>query len=488
MHIDFVDQTLRDGQQSHWGLKMRAYDAADALPHLRDTGFRTIDLTGPGMFQVLTRDFHDDPWATTDFMARGLAGNQLRAGMRTHSVIGFQRAPESIIDLWVRTLIKHGVTSFWIYDCAYDMPTMKRLSDYIVSEGGQSVPTVMYGLTAVHDDAFFAARAAEMASWDGVDAIEVEDAPGILKPDRAKTLLPAIRQAVQGLPLELHCHNNAAMAEHNYMIGIQAGFDRVHTASRPMANGVSLPSTESMIGIVEYLGGTHSLDTSQLGPVAENFIRQAAAGGYRTGQPVEHDPRVYDHQLPGGMTGSLRAQLAKHGMEHRLPEVLEAIPQVRLDFGEPIMATPFSQFVGIQAVLNVVTGDPYTIIPDEVFHYIMGHYGPIHGKLNENVRDKILSNPRAKAFESWEKPSESLASIRKRFSPGISDEELLLRYMTNEVEVDAMLAAGPIQTDPRYSANAILNHIQELVATRGSATSLSLTTPEMRVRLARRTR
>ena len=140
MHIDFVDQTLRDGQQSLWGIRMRAFEAADALPHLARTGFRTIDLTGPGMFTVLTREFNDDPWDTTDFLVAGLPGNELRAGMRTYSVMGFQVAPLSVIHLWIQTLMKHGVTSFWIYDCAYDMPQMKALSDFIASEGGQPLP------------------------------------------------------------------------------------------------------------------------------------------------------------------------------------------------------------------------------------------------------------------------------------------------------------------------------------------------------------
>lgn len=484
-HIDFVDQTLRDGQQSLWGIRMRAHEAADALPYLNRAGYKTIDLTGPGMFTVLTREYGDDPWDATDFLAAGLPDNELRAGMRTYSVMGFAHAPESIIDLWVKTLIKHRVTSFWMYDCAYDMPTMKRLVDVIVAEGGEPVPSVMYGLTSVHGDDFFADRAREMASWNGVKSIYVEDAPGILKPERAKTLLPALRAATEGISLELHCHANTGLAPHNYIIGLEAGFDVLHTASRPMANGASLPSTESMVDIVEYMGFAHSIDKSTFQPVADNFIRAAKEGNHLLGVPAEYDPRIYDHQLPGGMTGTLIAQLGKHGMADRFPEVLEAIPQVRRDFGEPIMATPFSQFVGIQAVLNIVTGDPYSLSPDEVIHYLLGHYGPIYGPVNEEVRGRILDSARARELAKWTRPDPSIAEIRKNFAPGISDEELLLRYMNSKEEVDRTIANGLVRKDPRRSANTIVQNIVDLVAEKPRVTSMALETPEYSITVSK---
>lgn len=485
MHIDFVDQTLRDGQQSHWGMRMRAYEAAEALPHIARTGFRVVDLTGAGMFTVLLREYADDPWATTDFLVHGLAGNELRSGLRTISVIGFAHTPECIIDLWAQTLIKHGVTSFWLYDCLFDLPTMRRLSEVITAAGGTAVPAIMYGLTSVHDDAFFADRAKEMASWPGTQSIYVEDAAGVLKPERAATLLPAIRAATGQIPLELHCHATTGLAPHNYIEGIKAGFTWLHTASRPMANGVSLPATENMTAIVEAMGHTHSLDTSRFAPVSDNFLRAAEAAGREPGQVAEYDPRVYNHQVPGGMMGTLRNQLGTHGMTDRLPQVLEEIPQVRRELGEPIMATPFSQFVGIQAVLNVVTGDRYSMVPDEVVHYVLGHYGPLAAAVDPHVADRVLSSPRAKQLEKWERPAPSLAEVRKRFPAGISDEELLLRFMTSDEEVDRMLAAGPIRTDPRRAASNVVSELEGLIAERTTLTSLSVTRPGLQVTLRR---
>jgi len=479
--IDFVDQTLRDGQQSWWGMRMRAFEAAEALPHLKKAGYRTIDLTGAGMFTVLLREYGDDPWATLDFLVAGLSGNELRSGLRTISAVGFAPTPQVILDLWIQTLIKHGATSFWLYDCLHDMDTMKHMVQVVRDSGGQPVPAIMYGLTDVHDDEYFADRARQMATWDGVESIYVEDAAGVLKPERARTLLPAIRAVTGDMPLELHAHNTTGLAQHNYIAAIEAGFSRLHTASRPLANGVSLPSTEMMVEIVRHLGYSHNLDESTFGPVADAVTFAAKRGGHPLGVPAEYDPRIYDHQLPGGMTGTLINQLGRHGMGDRLPEVLAAIPQVRLDLGSPIMATPFSQFVGIQAVLNIVTGDPYSLVPDEVIHYALGHYGPVPAPIEPNALDRILSSDRAKQLRAWERPNPTLAEIRGRFAAGISDEELLLRFMMSDEEVDTMIARGPIRTDPRRSANAIVESITDLVRESRNSTAFSVATPDFSV-------
>lgn len=483
--IEFVDQTLRDGQQSLWGMRLRAYQAAQALPHIDRTGFRVVDLTGAGMFTVLLRQFRDDPWASTDFLVKNLPNSTLRSGMRTISVIGFGFTPDSIIDLWVKTLIKHGVTSFWLYDCLYDLPTMHRLVKVIHENGGQPVPAIMYGFTDVHDDAYFAEQARQMVQWEGVESIYVEDAAGVLTPERARTLLPAIRGATGAMPLELHCHNTTNLAQFNYIEGIKAGFTILHTASRPLANGPSLPSTEGMMPIVADLGHDHGLDVSQFEPVAENFMWAAQEAGYDIGQPAEFDPRIYKHQLPGGMTGTLKNQLAQHGMADSLPQVLAEIPQVREELGQPIMATPFSQFVGIQAVLNVVTGDRYSIVPDELLHYTLGHYGPLPRPVEQSVADRILASPRAKEYVAWQRPQPSLSEIRSKYPSGTSDELLLLRFMTSDVEVDAMLNAGPIRTNPQTRSSQILGHLHEVAASAPRLTTVSVRSSGFSVNVSR---
>lgn len=486
MHVEFIDQTLRDGQQSLWGLRMQAYQAMPALPHLDQTGFRVIDLTGAGMFQVLTRSFQDDPWESTDILINGLSNNTVRAALRTISVVGMGFSPDCIIDLWVKTFVKHGIKSFWIYDCLYDMPVMKRLADVIIAEGADVAPAIMYGLTDVHDDAFFADRAREIASWPGVKTIYVEDAPGVLMPERARTLLPALQEATPDMPLELHVHNTTGLAPQCYIEGLNAGIEILHTCSRSMANGPSLPSTEVMLEILSVMGHTHSLDTSHLEPVCDHFAAVAEEMGYETGIPNEFSLLPYQHQLPGGMTGTLKSQLAQHGMEHRLREVLEETMIVREELGQPIMATPFSQFIGIQAVLNIVTGERYSVVPDEVIQYAHGHYGPLAREIRPDIQEKIAAQPRWKAFANWERPQPSLKEVRETFGTNLTDEELLLRHSHSGEEVDAMKAAGPVRRDPRLSSNQIVRFVNQVLAENGRIKSLSVNTDELQLSVSKK--
>lgn len=446
--IKFIDQTLRDGQQSLWGMRMRACQATPALPHLNATGFDTCDLTGGTFFVVMLRESGDDPWAALDWIVKGLPDVRHRAGMRPVAVGSFGFVPDEMLDLWVATLVKHGIHSHWLFDCLYDMPLMKAKAEAIQRVGGEVVPAIMYGLTDLHTDEFFADRAREMASWDGVKRIYVEDAPGVLTPERAKTLLPALQAATPGVDLELHVHNTTGLAPLVYVEGIRAGIEYIHTCSLPLANGPSLPSTEAMVEIVEEMGHSHNLDKSQLPPVAEHFEREAKRLGWALGVPNEYRTMPYRHQLPGGMTGTLINQLNEYGMPERFPEVIDEIVRVREELGQPVMATPFSQFVGIQAVLNVVLPERYEVVPDEVIHYALGHYGPLMRPVEPHIAERIFSQPRVRDLEKWERDQTTVAEFREKLGKDLSDEELLLRYFCPEEQVDKMLAGPPLRTEP----------------------------------------
>ena len=483
--IEFIDQTLRDGQQSLWGMRMRAYQATPALPHLNRTGFRVADLTGGTFFVVMLRESGDDPWAALDHIVAGLPDVEHRAGMRPVAVGSFGFVPDEMLDLWVATLVKHGIHSHWLFDCLYDMPVMEAKAKAIRRVGGQVVPAIMYGLTDLHTDEFFADRAREMASWDGVETIYVEDAPGVLTPERAATLLPALQEATGDVRLELHCHNTTGLAPLVYAEGIRAGIDIIHTCSLPLANGPSLPSTEAMVEIVEELGHDHNLDKSQLQPVADHFYAEAKRMGWETGVPNEYRMLPYRHQLPGGMTGTLKNQLDEYGMPERFPQVVDEIVRVREELGQPVMATPFSQFVGIQAVLNVVMPERYQVVPEEVIHYALGHYGPLMRPVEPEVAEKIFAQPRAKDLESWERDQTPLSEFRKRLGPNLSDEELLLRYFCPEEQVDKMLAGPPLRTAPHRNGDGPLDQVTRLIEEASEARHISLRQPGISLDLRR---
>jgi oxaloacetate decarboxylase alpha subunit len=485
-HIAFVDQTLRDGHQSLWGLRLRAIDAEPALEHIDRSGFRVVDVTGSAHFAVLVRQFRDNPWDNLDLLATRLPSSRLRTGTRTNSTVGFALQPYALVDLITRLMVRHGVGSFWMYDCLYNMPDMERLGKVVRDEGAEVVPSIMFGLSDVHTDEFFAERVREIASWNLADAIYFEDAPGVLTPERARTLVPALLEAAGDIPIELHSHTTTGLAPLVYIEGIRAGIEIIHTASRPLANGPSIPSTESMIDILDSLGWTHDLDVERLPPVAEHFYRLAGELGYEVGIPAEYSLRPYEHQLPGGMTGTLKNQLAEYGMADRLDEVLEEIAIVHKELGKPVMATPFSQLIGIQSVLNIVTGERYSVVPNEVTQYAYGHYGAPPSPIDPEVMERIAAQPMAKTFEHWERPQPSLEEIRRRFGSHLSDEELCLRTLMPGAEVDAMLAAGPARADRRASASAVVSMVRELAEEAKLARRLSVSVNGLSITLARK--
>lgn len=483
--IGFIDQTLRDGPQSLWGMRMRAQHATPALPHLSATGFDTIDLLGATSMVVMLRESGDDPWAWVDHLIKNLPNQPLRSALRPVAAGSFGFVPESILNLWIEVLVKHGVESHWLFDCLYDMPLMKQRTKELQEVGGEVVPAIMYGLSELHTDEFFADRAREMASWPGVKRIYVEDAPGVLTPERAATLLPALQEATPGVRLEIHSHNTTGLAPLVYVEAIKAGIDLIHTATMPLANGPSLPSTEAMVEIVEELGHTHNLDKSHLKPVADHFYAEAARIGYEVGVPNEYRMLPYKHQLPGGMTGTLKNQLNEYGMPEKFQEVIEEIVRVRSELGEPVMATPFSQFVGIQAVLNVVMPERYQVVPDEVIQYAMGHYGPLMRPVDPEVADKIFSKPRAKELEGWERDRTPISEWRKRLGEHLSDEELLLRYFCPQEQVDKMLAGPPLRTAGWKHDGSVLERVTELIEEDRSARNIVLAQPGITVKLRR---
>ena len=437
--IEIIDQTLRDGPQSWWGMRMRRDMGLPIAGELDRTGFHTIDLVGSSIFEVLARHCREDPWEQLTSLSRAMPRTTIRAGTRSNGIVTFGLTADSVMDLWVRRLVAHGIGSFWIYDGLFNLDKIGRLARTAQAEGAKAIACILYADSPYHTDEYYAERTKELVAL-GVDGIELEDAAGLLTPQRTRSLVTAIKQAAGDLPVEIHFHSNNALAPINYLEGVLAGADIVHTASKPLAAGVSLPSTENTVANLRYAGFDVDLDESRFAPVAEHLLRVAEYEDLPVGQPAEYSLFLYRHQLPGGMTGTFKNQLRQHGMEDRFEEVLDEMARVREELGYPVMATPFSQLVGTQAVLNVVTGKRYSVVPDEVMIYVHGFYGKPVGPLDQDVLDTIMSSAKAKTYSDWEPPQPSLEELRKRFGGSISDDELILRLLVPESDVEAMRA------------------------------------------------
>lgn len=483
-HVEIIDQTLRDGQQSLWGMRMRAGMALPVTSRIDQVGYEVIDFVGSSMMEILVRDFAEDPWEGLDLIVGSMPRTRVRAGLRNTGIISMSVTPQALMDLWVRRLCEHGVRSFWIYDVLHwNIDKTHRLAAIAKEYDAEVVAALMYTLSPVHTDDFYAAKARALSDSPHVDRLILYDTAGVLTPERARTLIPAVQANARGKALEMHSHNVVGIAPLTYLAAVEAGVTILHTCSRPLANGASLPSVEMTLRNLELAGHSHRLDRSLLAPIAEHFERVGRAAGYPLGVPNEYDLWVFEHQVPGGMTGTLRNQLAQHGMAHRLDEVLHEVAAVRRDLGYPGMATPFSQLVGVLAVMNVVTGQRYRVIPDEVIQYACGYYGQPVAPIDPQVLDRILSSPRAAEIRSNPPPEPSLEELRQRFG-GVDDDELILRYLIATPFIEKMRAAGPVPRDFPMLRHSELEQARTLMS-ESTARRLDVVSAALRLRLER---
>jgi oxaloacetate decarboxylase (Na+ extruding) subunit alpha len=370
--------------------------------------------------------------------------------------------PESLMDAWMRRLNAHGCRSFWIYDVLFNIKETHRLAKVAKEFGSEVAGAIMFTLSPVHTDAYYADKADKLSASPDIDTLLLYDTAGVLDSDRLKTLVPAIRDKARGKPIEFHANNILGQSAKAYLDAIEFGVTILHTASRPMANGPSVPSTEIMVHNVELLGHTHNLDKALFPPVAEHFEKVGKAAGFLVNQYNEYDILSIQHQIPGGMTGTLKAQLAQHNMTDRLEDVLRETAIVRRELGYPGMATPFSQLVGIQAVLNIVTGKRYGTVPDEVIQYALGYYGETVAPINPDVRDRIMAAPRAKQVTDNPPEQPTIEELRKRYNTD-DDDELILRALVPEPDLAKMRAAGPVKRDFPLLSSPELDQVQRLM-------------------------
>ena len=445
--IEIIDQTLRDGQQSLWGMRMQAGHMLPVAEAIDTAGYRIVDLTGSSMFEVMVRFRQEDPWTGLDTMRAALPRSVLRAGTRTNGIVGMNVTPHSIVELWIRSLAKHGIESLWIFDCLHDIEQMLDVARIARDAGLKPSPQINFSQSPVHTDEYYADLIERLVAGGAAETIVLGDEAGVLGPERARRWIRLMAEHAGDVPLELHFHNRTAMANLNHIIGVEEGARILHSAVSTMANGVSMPSTEVTIDNMRRLGHEVAVDDSRIAEVAEHFGALADDQGFHRGAPVEYAVASIQQQFPGGMMGTLREQLKQVGMTDRLPDVLEEAIRVRAEMGWPIMATPFSQLVGIQALLNVVQGERYATIPDENLMYLAGWYGTPPGAVDAELLDRASRTERGRTIMATpHAPQPSLAEIRADYGEHLSDEELLLRYLIPGPDVDAMYAAGnPIE-------------------------------------------
>ena len=460
--IRFMDTTLRDGHQCLWATRMTTAMMLPIAEKLDRAGFEIIDLMSGVQFDVAIRYLKENPWERIRLMRQRVTRTPLQANLRSKSVRSFDMLPDDINALWIERLVANGIRSVRAFDALNDVDNIADSLSLVKKLGARAVGAVVYSESPVHTDAMYVAKVQELISRTGVDAVMLKDASGLLTLDRVRSLVPALKTACGSVPLEFHSHALTGLAPLLYLEAVRLGADQVHTCIAPLANGAAQPAVQTIARNLRGQGYAVGLDDALVGEISNHFRAVAAHAGLPLGVPAEYDAFHYQHQIPGGMLSNMRAQLQQSGLGHRLGEVLAECARVRAELGWPVMVTPFSQLVGTQAVLNVVQGERYRTVPDEVKKYALGYYGKLLAPVDANVLDRIVANGSG-AIALTPKPlAPAVAALRRKY-PHIDDDERLLRFMYAGSQVDDMLAGGPTRTEYPIE-NPLVRLVRELAA------------------------
>lgn len=492
--VRLVDTSTRDGNQSLWGATGLTTGMVEALgPALERAGFHALDFTSSTHLSVGVRWHREDPWERIARMRAVVPTTPLSlitTGMRFMS---WDRSPESVMRLALRCLARHGMRRLQIAEPMNDTGAALAVARMAKDEGiEQVVGAVTFTESPVHTDDLYAKAAAELACDPAVDAVYLKDPGGLLTVERTAELVPGLRAAVGSTPLELHSHCTTGVAPQVYVLAAQLGVDVLHTAIGPLANGTSQPSVTRLAANLATVGIGVDVDLDAVAEAERLLEAIAAEQGLEPGRPTEYDLGVHGHQVPGGMMGTLRRQLTEMRIPEALPAVLDEVRAVRAELGYPIMVTPYSQFVGSQAVLNVVgarSGAPrWERIPDEVIRYVLGHFGPPPGPIADIVADRVAAAPRTRELDrpaAEPTVDELTAQVRAALGRPVTEEEVLLRTVLPADQLDAVVDAGPA---PRWRPSRTAGSLAEFldgVAALPRWRSLQVTLGDERIDLRR---
>jgi pyruvate/oxaloacetate carboxyltransferase len=440
--FDFIDVTLRDAHQCLWSTRMTTATMTPILGAIDRAGYAFINILGGAVFDVCVRYLQENPWERVGLLCDGLV-TPCDALTRAQSLYTFELFPDDIVALNSHALARRGVEVLTVYDALNDN---RNIVSSVLSghEAGMKVNAMMtYTLSPVHTDLYYVERTRELVALD-VDFISIKDPTGLLTPERGRTLFPAVMQAASGIPMQLHSHCQSGLAPEVYEIAMRSGFRLGYTATAPLANGASLPATEDVLARARRLGIATSMNDTALEEIAGYFAWVCERDGKPRGEIAAYDPALYEHQIPGGMISNLPYQLETMKLSHRLPEILEEVARVRKDLGYPIVVSPFAQYIVTQATLNVVQGERYKTIPDEIRKYARGYYGRLAAKPADefleraNIRDsEYVTEAPAAHLEPW------IPRLRAEIGSAASDESVLLAAFYNRKLIEPLRNPGP---------------------------------------------
>jgi len=388
-----TDTILRDAHQSQAATRMRIEDMIPALEKLDKIGYWSVECWGGATFDSCMRFLNEDPWERLRTIKKHMPNTKLQMLFRGQNILGYKHYADDVVEAFVAKSIENGIDVIRIFDALNDVRNVEQAIKSCKKFGGICEPALSYTQSPVHNEDYFVRVAKDLENM-GADVICIKDMANLLLPYDAYSLVKKLKENVK-VPIHLHTHNTTGTGDMTYLMAAQAGVDIVDCALSPFANGTANPSTEALVATLKGTERDTGLDIEQLCDVAAHFRTVAdkmKADGTLDPKVLNVDAKTLIYQVPGGMLSNTISQLKQAGQEDKYYEVLEEVPRVRKDFGYPPLVTPTSQIVGTQAVLNIISGERYKMIPKESKGLLRGEYGKLPAPVNEEVRKKAIGN------------------------------------------------------------------------------------------------
>ncbi len=389
-----TDTVLRDGHQSQAATRMTT---AEMLPHcemLDKVGYFSLECWGGATYDSCLRFLNEDPWERLRKLRKALPNTKLQMLLRGQNLLGYRPYADDVVEAFVKKAIENGIDIIRCFDALNDLRNMRTAVKATKKYGGIAEIALSYTESPVHNEDYFVALAKEIEEM-GADMICIKDMANLLLPYKAYSLVKRLKAATK-LPIVLHTHNTTGTGDMVLMKAIEAGVDVVDTCLSPLGSGTSQPATETLVATMAGTEYDTGLDLNLLAKLAEAFRPVAdrlTKDGWRDPSRVLGvDVKTLQYQVPGGMLSNLIGQLKQANAMDKYYDVLAEVPVVRKDFGYPPLVTPTSQIVGTQAVMNVLGGEKYKMVPKESKDLLAGRYGKLPAPVNEDVRKKCIGD------------------------------------------------------------------------------------------------
>ncbi len=424
--VHITDVVLRDAHQSLLATRMRLDDMLPVCPKLDAIGYWSLECWGGATFDACVRFLKEDPWERLRKLRAALPKTRLQMLLRGQNLLGYRHYSDDVVRAFVQKSADNGMDVFRIFDAMNDVRNLKVSIEATKAAGKHAQGTICYTVSPVHETRGFVAMAKELAQM-GCDSLAIKDMAGLLTPLATGDLVKALKDAVD-LPIHLHSHATAGLAEMCHLKAIEAGCEHIDTAISSLAGGTSHAPTESMVAALRGTEYDTGLDLEKIQEIGMYFYEVRKKYHQYESDYTGVDTRVQVNQVPGGMISNLAHQLKEQSALDRMNEVLAEIPAVRKDLGYPPLVTPTSQIVGTQAVLNVLTGKRYQSITNEVKRYLQGGYGRAPAAVNPTLQQQAVGKEEVIEVRPADLLKPELDKLRNDIGQLAGSEEDVLTY------------------------------------------------------------